>query len=134
MRELFFGAALILMLLTAACKRADESPVLLLYHEGTEYRILDRGTAEQDGIPTYFVRYYSRDLHDEDVLQAERRDLLTIVARHVNTNVHRRVLVTAVENKSGFLRFIKPHEITQSFSVEEVREILSEGRSQTRDR
>jgi hypothetical protein len=128
MKTLHILAGLALVVLLTACDRTEEPPVLLVYHEGKEYQILDRGDAMEDGQLTYFVRYYSKDIHDEAVLGAERRDLCTIIARHINTNVHQRVLITAVEHKDGSFRLFNPREITESWSAGEVLKYRPDGR------
>ena len=128
MKALLSLAGLALMPLLTACDRTEEPPVLLVYHEGKEYQILDRGDAVEDGQPAYFVRYYSKDIHNEAVLGAERKDLCTIIARHINTNVHQRVLITAVEYRDGSFNLFKPREVTQSWSAGEVLKYRPDGR------
>ena len=74
----------------------------------------------EDGELTYFVRYYSQDIRNESVLQTERADLCTIIARHMDTNRHHRVVITAVEQKRRALGLLNPRSLTKRLSPEEV--------------
>ena len=111
------GAALILC---ASCSRAPEPAVMAVYHDGNEYYIVERGDVSEGGQPAYFVRYYSNDLGNEDALDAERADLYAIIAKHIDTNEHQRVVLIAVEEEGRFFGLMKPREVRNSISAQDV--------------
>lgn len=113
-------SVVVALIFSAGCSRTEDPAVLLVYHEGREYQILDRGDAVDQGEPAYFVRYYTQDMRDEDVRQAEQKDLLSIIARHIDTNEHRRVTITAVDPNERLFGLLAPREDTVSLPVQEV--------------
>ena len=119
MKKWIHAVVWISVMLSAGCSR-KEPPVLLLYHGGREYQILDRGSTVSNGELTYFVRYYSQDIRNESVLQAERADLCTIIARHMGTQIHHSVMITAVEQKRRVLGLLNPRSLTERLSMQEV--------------
>jgi len=93
---------------------------MTIYHGGDEYRILARGDTVDDGVPAYFVRYYSKGIADENVLAAEQSDLCALIAKHIDTNKHQRVTITAVECKGRLFGLMEPREVSESLTLAEV--------------
>lgn len=120
MKFLFIIAVVASVVMVAGCSRVEETPLFIVYQRGNEYEILDRGDTVDTGQPAYFVRYYSGDVADENVLLAERSDLNIIIAKYIDTNKHQRVVITAVERKGRLFGLMKPREISESLSVAEV--------------
>jgi hypothetical protein len=108
------------LILCVSCSRPPEAAVIVVYHDGNEYHIVDRGDAQEEGQPAYFVRYYSKDPGNDIVLDAERADLYAIIAKHIDTNEHQRVVLISTEEKGRLFGLMKPREIRVSSSVEEV--------------
>lgn len=107
-------------LVLCSCNRTSEEPVMKVYHGGNEYSVLERGDMEDQGLPAYFVRYFSAGPKDDGVVSAEQTDLSAIVAKHIDTNAHRRVVFVAVGEKGRLFGLMKPAVSTRSVSVEEV--------------
>ena len=109
-----------LLLLCASCSRPIEPTTMKVYQAGNEYTILDRGETFDEGLPAYFVRFYSENPADDAVLAAECKDLYVIIAKHIDTNKHQRVVIEAVEQKGRFFGIMKPREVRLSSSVADV--------------
>ena len=120
MKTLSLIAAILCIMAAAGCSREEEPAVMLIYHDGNEYTILDRGDSVENGYPAYFVRYYSENIGDASTLTAEQKDLCTIIAKHIDTNKHQRVMITAVERDGRLFGLLAPREITESMSADEV--------------
>ena len=120
MKQMTVIFGIMLLMLVSGCSRTEEPSVLVVYHEGNEYHILNRGDTTDAGYPAYFVRYYSANVAREKILEAERSDLCTIIAKHIDTNKHQRVTVSAVERKGRLFGLMEPREISASLSLEEV--------------
>lgn len=113
-------AASVMTLACVSCDRASEKPVLNVYHNGNEYEIIERGDIIVQGENTHFIRYYSDDPFDKEVQKAELADIYAIVAKHIDTNEHQRIEVTAVEREGRWFGMMERREQTQSISAEEV--------------
>jgi hypothetical protein len=120
-------AALTVALLSFSCSQAPKPAIMVVYHGGNEYLILDKGSTYNDGAPAYFVRYYSSNPGDQAVLNAEKADLYAIIAKHINTNEHQRAVIIATEEKGRLFGLLKPREVTESLSVERVMTYLPKG-------
>ena len=112
--------AVIALSLLVSCSQEPEPVTLLVYQGGNEYLILDRGDSYDQGHPAYLVRYYSEDPGDTTVLNAESRDLYAIIAKHIDTNKHERVIIEAVEQKGRLFGIMPQREVRVSKTVEEV--------------
>ena len=110
----------ILVILLAACSGEQKKPVMIVYHEGKEYSIVDRGDMTIDEEQIYFVRYISKDPVNDSVRSRECADLYAIIAKHIDTNTHQRVIITAVDHQGRLFGLIKPREVVESKSVAEV--------------
>lgn len=108
------------LILCVSCSRSSKPSVLVVYHNGNEYQILERGDASDEGLPARLVRYYSKDLGNDMVLEAERSDLYAIIAKHIDTNEYHRVVLVAVEEQGRFFGLMKPREVRNSISAQEV--------------
>ena len=105
-----------------ACKPAGEGAVLIVYHDGNQYEILERGDMVDSGVPAYFVRFRSEDPFDASVRGEERGDILAIVAKHIDTNKHHRVVLIAEEKKGPWFGLLTPRAHTESWLSEQVLE------------
>ena len=110
----------ILVTLLAACSGEQKKPVMIVFHEGNEYSIVDRGDMTVDEEQIYFVRYISTDPANDSVRNRECADLYAIIAKHIDTNTHQRVVITAVDHQGRLFGLIKPREVVESKSVAEV--------------
>ena len=110
----------LVLVLCVSCSKSPDPPVMAVYHDGNEYYIVERGDASEGGQSVYFVRYYSKDLGNEAALDAERADLYAIIAKHIDTNEHQRVTLIAVEEERRFFGLLKPREVRDSISAQEV--------------
>jgi hypothetical protein len=108
------------VLLCVSCGQAPEPAVMTVYHGGNEYSILERGDFDDQGLPAYFVRYHSKDPGNEAILKTERADLYAIIAKHIDTNEHQRVVVIAVEEQGRLFGLMKPREVQKVISAQEV--------------
>ena len=115
-----YAVAVIGLSLLVSCSQEPEPVTLLIYQGGSEYSILDRGDTYDGGRPAYFVRYFSENPGDTTVLNAESRDLCAIIAKHIDTNKHERVIIEAVEQKGRLFGIMPPREVRMSKTVEEV--------------
>jgi hypothetical protein len=104
----------------------DQTAQLIVYHEGREYIVLDRGDEPGAGTPTYFVRYLSKNPNNDIVRMAECADLYAVVAKHIDANEHQRVVIYAVAEEGGLFGLLPPREVVESLSVEQVLEYLPE--------
>jgi hypothetical protein len=120
-------AALTATLLSASCNRAPQPAVMIVFHGGNEYHIVDEGDTYLDAQPAYFVRYYSSNPGNESVLEAERADLYAIIAKHINTNEHQRALIIATEETGSLFGLLKPREVSHSLTTEKVMTYLPKG-------
>lgn len=109
-----------LLILSGCGRSSNEAAVMIVYHDGNEYNIIEKVDTYDDGLPAHRIRYYSKDPGNEAVLQAERADLYAIIAKHINTNEHQRVVLIAVEEQGRIFGLMKPQEVSQSLSAEEV--------------
>jgi hypothetical protein len=115
-----------LCLLVVSCSREQEKNVVTAYYQGNKYDVIDKGDILDQGKPAHFIRYYSDDPFDEAVLEQDRSDILAIVAMHIDTNKHQRVVMTAVERKGPLFGIMKSREVTKSYSAAEVMTYLPE--------
>ena len=110
----------ILVIILAACSGEQKKPVMIVFHDGNEYSIVDRGDRTVGEEQIYFVRYISTDSANDAVRNRECADLYAIIAKHIDTNVHQRVVITAVDHQGRLFGLIKPREVVESKSVAEV--------------
>ena len=110
----------LLSFIVISCAREDEAPQLMVYHEGRQYTVLDRGDEAGAVVPTYFVRYLSGNPVDDAVRAAECADLYAIISKHIDTNEHRRVVIYAVAEQGALFGLLPPREVRVSLRVEEV--------------
>ena len=108
------------VLLCASCDQSPEPAVMIVYHGGNEYSILENGDTVDQGQPARLVRYYSKNPGNASVLKAERADLYAIIAKHIDTNEHHRVVVVSVEEKGRLFGLMKSREVRESVSAEKV--------------
>jgi hypothetical protein len=111
---------LIAVLLFVSCSREQKQPVMKVYQGGNEYSVLDRGDTHDEGKPAYFVRYLSADPADDVILKTECADLYAIIAKHLDTNEHQRVVIEAVEQNGRLFGLMKPREVRVSKSAQDV--------------
>lgn len=117
-KQVMLAGMLVVML--AACSGEQKKPVMIVFHEGNEYSIVDRGDMTIDEEQIYFVRYISTDPANDSVRSRECADLYAIIAKHIDTNTHQRVIITAVDHQGRLFGLIKPREVVESKSVAEV--------------
>jgi hypothetical protein len=114
------AAALMVLTLLVSCSKEPEPAILMVYHEGNEYSILERGDTYDEGKPAYLVRYLSEDPNNDVIREAECADLYAIVAKHLDTNKHERVVIEAVDQKGRLFGIMAPREVRERKSAEEV--------------
>jgi hypothetical protein len=119
-RAIGLSFAVSTLLLSVSCSKPNEPAVMNVYHGGNEYRILDRGDTTESGQAAYFVRYWSENPADETIRNAECKDLYAIIAQHIDTNKHQRIVIEAVEEKGRLFGLMKQREVVESKSVETV--------------
>jgi hypothetical protein len=117
-KQVMLAGMLVVML--AACSGEQKKPVMIVFHEGNEYSIVDRGDMTIDEEQIYFVRYISTDPANDSVRSRECADLYAIIAKHIDTNTHQRVIITAVDHQGRLFGLIKPREVVESKSAAEV--------------
>ena len=93
---------------------------MTVYHAGQEYRIVERGDTYDQGKPAHYIRYYSEDPTDEEVLKRERQDLCAILAKHIDTNVHHRVILISVEEQGRLFGLLPQREVSIALPAEQV--------------
>ena len=117
-KQVMLAGFVVIML--AACSGEQKKHVMIVYHDGNEYSIVDRGDMTIDEEQIYFVRYISTDSANDSVRSRECADLYAIIAKHIDTNTHQRVVITAVDHQGRLFGLIKPREVVDSKSVAEV--------------
>ena len=113
-------ASCALLMLSGCGRSSKESAVMIVYHDGNEYNIIEKIDTYDDGLPAHLIRYYSKDPGNEAVLQAERSDLYAILAKHIDTNKHERIVIVSVEEQGRIFGLMKPREIRESISAQDV--------------
>jgi hypothetical protein len=108
------------LVLCTSCDQAPEPAVMIVYHGGNEYNILENGDTVDQSQTARLVRYYSKNPGNASVLKAERADLYAIIAKHIDTNEHHRVVIISVEEKGRLFGLMKPREVRESVSAEKV--------------
>lgn len=116
-----------LLMLSGCGRTSDEAPVMTIYHDGNEYNIIENGDTYDNGQPARLIRYYSENPGNEAVLKAERKDLCAIVAKHIDTNKHQRIVIIATEDKGRLFGLLRPREVSESLSAAEVLTYLPKG-------
>lgn len=120
MKWIVLFVAAVALFLTYSCTQRPETAVLLVYQNGNRYEILDKGDLLDGGKPVRFIRYYSEAPFNDAVREREHRDLLTLMARHSDTNMNQQVFITSVERDERLFGLIKPREHIAVYSAEEV--------------
>lgn len=113
------------VLALCSCNREAEPTVVTIFENGNKYRIIDRGDTEDQGKSAYFVRYYSKNPADAQSLEAEHAVMYTVIAKHLDTNEYERVVIETVAEKGRLFGIMKPIEVRDSKSVEDVMEYIA---------
>ena len=114
-KQVMLAGFLVIML--AACSGEQPHHVMIVYHDGNEYSVVDRGDMTIGEEQIYFVRYISKDPVNESVRSRECADLYAIIAKHIDTNTHQRGVRTAWDQQGRRGGLIKSREVGESKSV-----------------
>ena len=120
MKRTIHLATVVMLLFLCACSEQVQEPIMKVYHGGHEYTILEKGDTEDNGKLAYYIRYLSRDPLNETVREAEFFDLYSIIAKHVDSNEHQRVVIEAVDHRGKKFGLFKARVYRDSKSVQDV--------------